>query len=473
MRLRVCRYSCLVLAGLFVAGCRTPPAQPAGCAGRESARTALLVKQVTADTAAAVADHPGRAAYTFATDTAAYAVSAARGAIEKRVALRFLAPPAPLDPNRPAVNPDTPGRAFGRAAGAPAPLPADVRLYADGSEALAAVDRVIDSATRRLDVMMYLWGDDPVGWHVAERLAARACSRVRVRVLVDGGGNLAQGEPKRASPPRVNRAVCWLARQPGVQLVRTRDPLGRFDHRKLVVADGQVAWSGGRNFVAGAFETYHDLSYTVSGPLASEMADLFERFWRRMGGPPGDAQPAAAPPAAPNAVGRLVRTSATNHSLASSVYEAIGQARHHVYVENPYLADARLVYLLAEARARGADVRVVLTVQSDSKLYDRSNRVTANRLLRAGARVYLYPGMTHAKTLAVDGTWAYLGTGNFDNLSLRHNRELGLTLSDGPAVRDLERCLFEPDFDSRYELAAPLPVTPLDYLAELAAEIAG
>jgi cardiolipin synthase len=155
------------------------------------------------------------------------------------------------------------------------------------------------------------------------------------------------------------------------------------------------------------------------------------------------------------------------------VYEAIGQARHHVYVENPYLADARLVYLLAEARARGADVRVVLTVQSDSKLYDHSNRVTANRLLRAGARVYLYPGMTHAKTLAVDGTWAYLGTGNFDDLSLRHNRELGLTLSDGPTVQDLERCLFEPDFDSRYELTTPLPVTPLDYLAELAAEIAG
>ena len=61
--------------------------------------------------------------------------------------------------------------------------------------------------------------------------------------------------------------------------------------------------------------------------------------------------------------------------------------------------------------------------------------MTANRLLRAGVRVYLYPGMTHVKATTVDGLWAYLGTGNFDALSLRHNRELGLAVGRRPRRR--------------------------------------
>ena len=153
------------------------------------------------------------------------------------------------------------------------------------------------------------------------------------------------------------------------------------------------------------------------------------------------------------------------------IYDAVEHSRHHVYVENPYFADNHLLYLLAGARQRGADVRVVLTVQSDSVLYDRSNKVMANRLLAAGCRVYLYPGMTHVKALAVDGAWAYTGTGNFDNLSLRHNRELGVAISDGPFIGELEERLFQADFNPEWELTAPLELTPSDYFYEFIASI--
>src|SRR5206468_3467570 len=122
-------------------------------------------------------------------------------------------------------------------------------------------------------------------------------------------------------------------------------------------------------------------------------------------------------------------------------------------------------FKLAQARRRGVDVRVVLTVKSTSPPINGSNRVAANRLLRAGVRVYLYPGMTHVKAAAVDGCWAYVGTGNFDALSFRHNYEIGLALG-GPVVADLEGCLFEPDFCPGWELKEPLPVTAGDYLCE-------
>ncbi|HEX4589495.1 MAG TPA: phospholipase D-like domain-containing protein, partial [Gemmataceae bacterium] len=151
------------------------------------------------------------------------------------------------------------------------------------------------------------------------------------------------------------------------------------------------------------------------------------------------------------------------------VYDAVDKARHHVYVENPYFGDNHLLYLLAQARHRGADVRVVLTLDSGSPIYDRSNKVTANRLLAAGCRVYLYPGVTHVKALAVDGVWAYTGSGNFDNLSLRHNREAGVAVSDGPFLDEFEDRVFDVDFNPEWELTSPLDVSPLDYLYELIA----
>jgi len=69
--------------------------------------------------------------------------------------------------------------------------------------------------------------------------------------------------------------------------------------------------------------------------------------------------------------------------------------------------------------------------------------------------------------MAVDGVWVYTGTANFDNLSLRHNRELGLAISAGPAIEELEERLFHADFRDEWELTEPLPVTPLDRLYEL------
>jgi cardiolipin synthase len=297
-------------------------------------------------------------------------------------------------------------------------------------------------------------------------LAAKASPCLPVRVLADGGGQLVHGEPKDAGAAEVNQALCWLARQPHVQVIRERNGGFRFDHRKLVIADGRLAWDGGRNFVDSAFFQDHDLSYTLEGPLAAEWSCRFDEDWVFQGGDRRPAPPPTDTPT-PNALARLVHTTPAKHSLARLVYDAVERSGHHVYVENPYFGDNHLLYLLAGARHRGADVRVVLTLQSDSPLYDRANKVTANRLLAAGCRVYLYPGMTHVKALAVDGVWAYTGTGNFDNLSLRHNREAGVAVSDGPFIAEFEDRLFHADFCPEWELTEPLPVGPLDYLAEL------
>jgi cardiolipin synthase len=358
-------------------------------------------------------------------------------------------------------------------AGATNPLRDDLQaahleLYTDGTQALAALDEVIDRATRRIDVLMFTWDNQSVGKYVAARLAAKAGPNLRVRILADGGANLLFGQPRDASTAEVNETVCWLAHQPYVEVLRTRIPFGRHDHRKLVVADGQIAWTGGRNFTERAFFQRHDVSVTLTGPLVGELEQRFERCWRDQGG--GQAEPLSPGTVdTPNAEANLVYTEPGEKSLRRAVYEAVDRARHHIYLENPYLTDNGMIIKLAQARKRGVEVSVVLSLQDESAATTHANRVIATRLLWAGIRVYLYPDLLHTKALAVDGCWTYLGTGNFDRLSLGQDHELGLVIGAGPVIAEVEERVFRADLRPEWELKQPLPLSPIDYFFEMVA----
>src|SRR5205823_6860200 len=93
-----------------------------------------------------------------------------------------------------------------------------------------------------------------------------------------------------------------------------------------------------------------------------------------------------------NAWARVVGTGRCSRELSRVIYQAVDHAWHHVYLENPYLTDSLLIYKLVQARRRGADVRVILAEDSQSRVIDCAAKVTANRLLQAGIRVYSYPG---------------------------------------------------------------------------------
>jgi len=476
----VCLLSCLV-------GGREPAARvcPAGPGLPTQSPSKLLAGQLAADSAAEVAHHPLRSGFRLCAASAGHLAAAAHGIFGKRLAMRLFGPPCPLVPCRATLDPAALEADLHRLTGN-ALRPVDLQLYPGGEEALAALKDVIDQAQCRIDVLMFEWADDPLGATVASWLAARASPQLRVRVLVDGGGNLIFGNPDHQPCATVNRVVSALAQWPHVEVIRTRNPFARFDHRKLVLADGRLAWAGGRNFTHHAFFDHHDLSFTLAGPLVGELQQLFDASWREQGGReqargqgssispesettpgPGPLPATEPPPSLPPVLARLACTEPDHHHLARVLYRAVDRARDHVYLENFAFSDSRLVYKLACARRRGVDVRVVLTVTSCSQPNNHVNRVTANRLLRAGVRIYVYPGMTHTKAAAVDGCWAYFGTGNFDALSLRHNRELGLAVGAGPVIGELEEKLFLLDFRPEWELTQPFPLSPGDYAWEL------
>ncbi len=484
-RYLVARYRWVPVALLvLISGCQIPPAQPSGCtpATANAPRHRVLMRQLLCDTGAEIAHHPLRAGRMMLAGEAAWLCSAGRGIFGKRLGMCLHGTPPPLCPCADGLDPALIETGL---------QPMAVQLYRDGGAALAVLEQLIDSAQCRIDVLMYIWEDDAVGRSIAERLAAAAAAGRRVRVLVDGGANLIFAPspatdplpdslpsiPSRQEKPKtageVNGVVCWLAQQPGVELIRIRNPCAHFDHRKLVLIDGQAAWAGGRNFTQPGFFVRHDLSLTMQGPLVVSWQTMFENYWREQGGKPECIQPPASktpvPPIVANAAGRLVENTPTHHSLRQALYHAIDHARHFVYLENPYLTDNGVIVKLARARRRGVDVRILFTIQSDTTSINHTNKVTANRLLAAGVRVYLYPGRIHTKAALVDGCWGYVGSGNFDLLSLYRNYELGVVFGPSPILDELYQMLFQPDFNPDWELHTPLPLTAADYVYEMLA----
>lgn len=458
------------MLGLMVG--QTPPATWPLPGTATTSRAALVRRAALGDSVVELAWRPGRTTWRLLTDPVYQFYWHLGGALGKSL-LPLHACPGPVPEVRPTLDPTVLEAALQRLTRVPLE-PALLQLYPDGNDALQVLHHLIDQGQHRIDVLMYWWDSDDVGQALAEHLARWACQGGVVRVLVDTGGTLIHGEPKQASAAEVTRVINWLAHQPNVQVLRTRAPLARFDHRKLVLVDGKVAWTGGRNFTRVAFFQEHDLSFTVQGQLVERINCLFEKFWRDQGGSPlvmGDGPPSSLPegelPA--NAYARLICTSPGHRELLATICTAISHARHHIYLENCCILDGRLICQLATARKRGVDVRVVLTLDTTVDLIDRANRLTINRLLEAGVRVYLFPKATHVKAMSVDGSWAYLGTGNFDALSLHRNRELGLAIGAGPILEELEQRLFLQDFRPEYEVTCPLPTRPGDRLCELLA----
>ncbi len=356
--------------------------------------------------------------------------------------------------------------------------PARITPLCDSGPAYRALMDLIASARSRVDLMIFGWDDDDAGRPVAAALIARARAGVAVRLMVDRGGHVS-GEGNARVGLGLPTFLDALKAEPNVRVVETPDAFARFDHRKVAVVDDRVVWTGGMTLTGPALFRWHNFAFLAEGAIVPQYAAIFADRWREVGGepapgpappcPPADSDSAAIAP--PNAVVRMVRTDYGHRSLKEAVYGAVASARHHIYIENPYFSDEILVKKLVAARSRGVDVRAVLTIRGDVRVMNQLSTLTANHLFRAGARVYLYPAMTHVKAMSVDGDFAYIGTGNFDDLSLRNNREVSLTVRGPGLIREIDEDLFLRDMAASEELRALLPPPGRPLLLEAAANL--
>jgi cardiolipin synthase len=340
---------------------------------------------------------------------------------------RKLTVPAHPAPHARPTRADTPLARLLASAGVPPPRAGNqVDWHRDGDAAWNALIAVVDGSTRTLDVTLFLLRDDACGSRFMEKLAARAESGVRVRLLIDGIGSLL-----------LARRVLRRLRATGVEtawfIPLLHRPLrGRTNmrnHRKLVIADSARAWSGGRNIADEYFaadSAWIDLSFSLAGPAVADLARLFADDWafaNRRSAASENVVPAAAGNHTVQIVpsGPVMARDALHELMLTACYDA----QQRIWIATPYFVpDEALQQALVLAARRGVDVRLLLPRRSNHRLADLARARYLRELVAAGATIKVAPhAMQHAKALLADDL-AVAGSANFDLRSLFLNFEV-------------------------------------------------
>ena len=327
----------------------------------------------------------------------------------------------------------------------------------DGAGFFPELDRQIAAARHSIKIQIYIFDNDDIAVRYADMLKRRA-NEVSVQVLFDDLGSVfAYSAPPKTlgpcgfdPPSDMHR---YLRDHSKVRARRILTPWLAADHTKLLVFDQRTAILGGMNIGREYYSEWHDLMVRVEGPVVGRLTREFNRAWRKAG-PWGDFALIRPPsifrrPRSGN-VGiplRVLRTDPAEgrHDILKASLLAIRASRKRIWIENPYFANDDIATAVEDAARRGVDVRVIIPAGGDSPIMDAGNLATANGLIRAGAKIFQYPRMTHTKVMICDD-WACIGSANLDTLSLRINRELNLAFSDRASVQALVMRVLLPDF---------------------------
>ena len=347
-----------------------------------------------------------------------------------------------------------------------------IEIYTTGDEAFAAMREAIRSARRELLVESYIWRDDATGRELLDELCRAVERGVTVRALADALGSFE------------TRREFW--REMAARGIETRRFHPLFaelwnhlyrDHRKILVADRRVAFTGGMNIMeeSGSFPLgggaersarsgagqWRDTHLRVTGPAAREMAVVFAEGWERARGTPFEIEPPSedeeTPSTSPDDGARvLVLDSRPNrgYAEAASILTAIvTAARERVWITNAYFAPRRAaVRILGSAAERGVDVRLLLPGVTDVPIVRHAGHGFYRALLDRGVRVFEYqPAILHAKSMVADGLASVVGSTNLDFRSFHFNAECNLVILDRPTGGRLEAA-FEDDLAKSEEI---------------------
>jgi cardiolipin synthase len=355
------------------------------------------------------------------------------------------------------------------------PLRADeVEIYVDGVSAYAAILAAIEAATDHVHLEYYIWDDGAIGTRLRDLLIARARAGVTVRVLLDGtGSRLSRGflRPMRDA----GITVAWFNPIRLRSLQRRRVDFRT--HRKIVVCDGRIGFTGGMNITdahsaALSKDYWRDTHLRVTGPAVWPIQRVFFEDWAYATEELIEVTAATVPPALHDGE-HLVQIVASGPDTADlaihkAYFTAISQATERIWLTTPYFVpDEALLTALITAGLRGVDVQILVPKRGDSRLIDLAARSYLPELVQAKVRVYEYePRFIHAKTMICDDDIAVIGTANFDNRSFRLDFEIVAVVFGELANRRLAEA-FTTDLRDSNELSAA-ELAALPFLRRLA-----
>ena len=335
--------------------------------------------------------------------------------------------------------------------GVPATEGNRIDILRNGDEIFPAVLDAIRSARATVDFLTFVYWEASIGEDFAEALASRARAGVRVRVLLDAVGSYTMNS---ALIDEMERAGCEVERFRPVTKLRFWENNHR-THRKVVICDEQVAFTGGVGIAdewrgsAGSPSEWRDTHFRVQGPAVDGLRAAFLQNWaetdRQLFDEAVDRFPEQ--PQDGTSIVQVVRgESVANWSdITTVVRSLLCLARERVRITTAYFVpDERTSAMLCQAAQRGVDVEILLPgPHIDKRFVQLAGEAQFAGLLDAGVKLWSYqPSMLHAKTMTVDGVVANIGSANFDARSLVLDDEVNLVVFDPAVVAELDQ-----DFD--------------------------
>lgn len=349
-----------------------------------------------------------------------------------------------------------------------------VVIFKTGKEKFDDLFPAVRAAKESIHLEYFNFRNDSISRELFILLVKKAAEGVKVRALFDGFGNSSNNRPLRSRQLDSLRAR-------GVEIYEF-DPM-RFpwlnhafhrDHRKIVVIDGKVAYTGGMNvadyYITGKpeFGEWRDIHTRVEGDAVGELQKVFLTFWNKVTGQdvqgaeyyPGEAdaradfpmlRPDTTATAGRKIVGVVNRDPFSSPRIIHDTFvHAIHTAQKQIWIINPYFTLCRHIKrALKRAARRGVDVQIMVSSKCDIPVTPRIVEYNAHKLMKAGVKMFFFQGgFHHSKIMMVDSLYSFVGSANLNSRSLSYDYECNLLIDDVPTTQQL-RSIFIHDRDTR------------------------
>ena len=349
-----------------------------------------------------------------------------------------------------------------------------VTLLVDGEATYAAMFKAMENARDHINIETFIIEDDETGRRFSDLMLKKQAQGVQVNLIYDSRGSFLTPAP-----------FFQRLRDAGIQVVafnpvnplkaRKSWSMAHPDHRKILIVDGKIAFTGGINISAvysnrpsggsplsgGKEDTpatmpWRDTDVQLEGPVVAEFQKLFLDTWQRQNGPKlSERNYFPDLKAVGKALVRVVGSSPgeTNRLTFVLYVSAITFSENSLHLTNAYFVpDHETVNAIIAAARRGVDVRIVLPGTTDSSLTLNAGQYFYSDLLKSGVKLYRRrDAMLHAKTAVIDGIWSTVGSTNMDFWSFSTNDEVNAVILSKEFAAEMER-LFASDLAASDEI---------------------
>ncbi|WP_235756052.1 cardiolipin synthase [Paracoccus salsus] len=325
-----------------------------------------------------------------------------------------------------------------------------IRLLDEGDQAIDDLVAEIERARDHVHILFYIWLPDHSGVKVADAIERAARRGVACRVIVDALGSRTLVRSTHWQRMQRAGAECVTAFPWGLPVISILfRRLDLRNHRKILVVDNRVAFTGSRNCADMAFlpklrfGPWVDVLFRIEGPLVRQLQSVFLGDWMTYTGRDlGHMLQLVDAAERPGMAGQIVATGPDLRagSISDCLTGMLHAARREVTITTPYyVPDAALDAAIRAAARRGVQVTMILPARNDSLVVGATSEGFYFGLLSAGVRLRLFqPGLPHSKIMTVDGCMAMVGSANLDRRSFELNYEVNIAIFDEQLVTEID-----------------------------------